>query len=87
VRASGTGLHMIISTLIMCEGRWMPTLTIDEETLRRARIRALEQGTSVNAVVREFLQRYAEDESTIGRAAQGAVGRGADRHRLEGAGR
>ena len=65
----------------------MLTLTIDEETLRRARIRALEQGTSVNAVVREFLQRYAEDESTIGRAAQGAVGRGADRHRLEGAGR
>lgn len=39
------------------------TLAIDEETLRRARIRALEQGTSVNAVVREFLERFAEDES------------------------
>jgi hypothetical protein len=35
------------------------TLTIDEATLRRARIRALEEGTSVNAVVREHLDRYA----------------------------
>ena len=39
------------------------TLTVDEDTLRRARIRALEQGTSVNAIVREFLERFAEDES------------------------
>jgi plasmid stability protein len=41
------------------------TLTIDDETLKRARIRALEQGTSVSAVVREFLHSYAgsEDES------------------------
>lgn len=40
------------------------TLTIDEETVKRARIRALEQGTSVNAVVRKFLECYAgvEDE-------------------------
>lgn len=35
------------------------TLSIDEATLRRARIRALEQGTSVNAVVRQFLESYA----------------------------
>lgn len=35
------------------------TLTIEEETLKRARIRALEQGTSVNAVVRSFLESYA----------------------------
>jgi plasmid stability protein len=35
------------------------TLTIDEAVLRRARIRALEQHTSVNAVVREFLEAYA----------------------------
>lgn len=35
------------------------TLTIDRETLQRARIRALERGTSVNAVVRSFLERYA----------------------------
>jgi plasmid stability protein len=36
------------------------TLTIDEDTLRRARIRALEEGTSVNALVRAFLERYAD---------------------------
>ena len=35
------------------------TLTIDDTVLRRARIRALEQHTSVNAVVREFLETYA----------------------------
>lgn len=35
------------------------TLAIDEETLRRARIRAVQEGTSVNAVVREQLRRYA----------------------------
>jgi plasmid stability protein len=35
------------------------TITIDDELLRRARIRALSQGTSVNAVLREFLESYA----------------------------
>lgn len=35
------------------------TLSIDDELLRRARIRALEHDTSVNAVVREFLEDYA----------------------------
>lgn len=35
------------------------TLAIDDELLRAARIRALEQGTSVNAVVREYLKHFA----------------------------
>ncbi len=35
------------------------TLTIDEETLRKARIRALELGTSVNALVRDYLGQLA----------------------------
>lgn len=35
------------------------TITVDDEALRRARIRALEQGTSVNAVLRDFLEAYA----------------------------
>jgi hypothetical protein len=35
------------------------TLSIDEDVLRRARIKAIEQNTSVNAVVREFLESYA----------------------------
>ena len=38
------------------------TITVDDEVLRRARIRALEQGTSVNAVLREFLASYAGAE-------------------------
>lgn len=35
------------------------TITVDEEALKRARLRALEQGTSVNAVLRDFLEAYA----------------------------
>jgi len=35
------------------------TLSVDKDLLRRARIRALERGTSVNAVLREFLEAYA----------------------------
>jgi plasmid stability protein len=31
---------------------------LDDETLKRARIRALEEGTSVNAVLRAFLEDY-----------------------------
>jgi plasmid stability protein len=31
------------------------TITIDDDLLRRARIRALEQGTSVNALLRDYL--------------------------------
>lgn len=35
------------------------TITVDEETLKKARIRALTEGTSVNAVLRSFLESYA----------------------------
>jgi len=35
------------------------TITIDEESLRKARIRALEEGTSVNALLRDFVESYA----------------------------
>jgi plasmid stability protein len=35
------------------------TLTVDEDILRMARIRALEMGTSVNALVREYLKQLA----------------------------
>ena len=41
------------------------TLAIDEDLLRRARIRALEDGTSVNAVVREFLAAYAGQSEQV----------------------
>jgi hypothetical protein len=46
------------------------TLVIDEAVLRRARIKALEQGTSVNAVVRSFIDEFAgEDEQMKARRA------------------
>lgn len=35
------------------------TITIDDALLRQARIRALEDGTSVNALLRAYLERYA----------------------------
>ncbi len=35
------------------------TIAVDEGTLERARIRALEEGTSVNAVLRGYLEEYA----------------------------
>ena len=35
------------------------TITIDEETLKKARIRALEQNTSVNRILRQYLEVYA----------------------------
>ena len=42
------------------------TITVDDEVLRRARIRALSQGTSVNAVLREFLESYAGSDVEAG---------------------
>jgi hypothetical protein len=35
------------------------TITVDEQILKRARMRALEEDTSVNAVLRERLEEYA----------------------------
>ena len=34
------------------------TISIDEEPLRKARIRALQQGTSINALLRDYLTVY-----------------------------
>ncbi len=36
------------------------TIAIDDALLRRARIRALEHGTSVNALLRDYLTSYAD---------------------------
>ncbi len=36
------------------------TITVDENVLRQARIRALEQGKSVNAILAEYLRFYAD---------------------------
>jgi hypothetical protein len=34
------------------------TITVDGRLLKRARIKAIEEGTSVNAILREHLERY-----------------------------
>ena len=38
------------------------TLAIDEDLRRRARVRAAEQGTSVNAVVRDLIEGYSSSD-------------------------
>lgn len=54
------------------------TIVVDDDVLRRARARAVEQGTSVNAVLRDELARYV-DASAGDRAADAflAIARGA----------
>ncbi len=46
------------------------TVSVPETILRRARIRALEQGTSVNAVVSQYLARYAGERPTAEAVAE-----------------
>jgi plasmid stability protein len=40
---------------------------VDDETYRRARIKAAEHGTSVSALVRRFLSEQASEESDVER--------------------
>lgn len=44
------------------------TITVDDEVLKRARIRALEQGTSVNAILADQLRAYARSDEAQARA-------------------
>lgn len=44
------------------------TITIDDQLLRRARVRAARLGTSVNAVLREYMQSWAGEEDERSRA-------------------
>jgi plasmid stability protein len=41
------------------------TLNIDDDTLRRARVRALEEGTTVNAIVRSYLEEFADADRHV----------------------
>jgi len=43
------------------------TVSVDEETYRRARVKAAEHDTSVSALVRRFLTELASEESDIER--------------------
>jgi Arc/MetJ family transcription regulator len=54
------------------------TITIDDDLLKRARLRALERNTSVNALLREYLEAFAGDGSAIAaRRRIAAIARGA----------
>jgi plasmid stability protein len=71
------------------------TVSIPEDVLRKARIRALEHRTSVNAVVRDYLERYAGLSATddalaafvdlagAAKATSGAAGRTWTRETLD----
>ena len=39
------------------------TISVDDEVLKRARLRATEQARSIDAVVREYLEQYAGSRS------------------------
>ncbi len=62
------------------------TIAIDDDLLRRARIRALEQGHSVNALLREYLKSFAGKTNVHKRAVQ-ALDEIADRTRSGSGGR
>lgn len=47
------------------------TLTIDDEVLRRARLHAIERGTSVNALVREYLEGIARTDAELRSIVEG----------------
>lgn len=42
------------------------TISVDDQLIKQARIRAIEQGTSVSAKVREFLTSYVQGAQTPG---------------------
>jgi plasmid stability protein len=46
------------------------TLAIDDGLLRRARVKAVNENTSVNAVVRDFLVRWVDEEGERAAAVQ-----------------
>ncbi len=49
------------------------TITVDDNMLKRARIKALENGTSVNAILRAHLETYAEEKREREEAVEGLL--------------
>jgi hypothetical protein len=46
------------------------TIPLDDELLKRARLKAVAQGTSVNAVLRVYLEQFAGDDAARVAAVQ-----------------
>ena len=51
------------------------TISLDDDLVKRARVRAAEHGTSVNAVIREHLQRWVDAGRVQSQAAASLVRR------------
>jgi predicted nucleic acid-binding protein len=60
------------------------TITVDEETLKKARIRALERGTSVNAVLAEYLRAFAGETHAQARATRSLLALAAENSKTGG---
>jgi plasmid stability protein len=41
------------------------TISVDDELIKQARVRAIQQGTSLSAKVREFLQQYVNETDDV----------------------
>lgn len=63
------------------------TITADEKIVRKARIRALNENTSVNAVLGAFLKEYAGQAEKQGDALRRFAARSASRTGADGGGR
>ena len=61
------------------------TISVDDEVLKRARIRAVELGTSVNAILADHLRVFAGRDDARARATNAILAL-ADRNREQGAG-
>jgi plasmid stability protein len=57
----------ILALLRYCEIMKNITVSVDDETYRRARVKAAEHDTSVSALVRRFLSELASEESDLER--------------------
>ena len=63
------------------------TIVVEDEVLKRARLRAIEQGTSVNALLRDYLDAYSGASATqreavrdlVTRSRKATSGRGGNR--------
>jgi plasmid stability protein len=62
------------------------TITVDDDVLRRARVRAAELGTSVNAVLREYMEQWTSVQDERRRAVDRIL-EGSKRSRASSGGR
>lgn len=52
---------MLVASFLSATAMSNLTISVDDQLIKRARVRAIEQGTSLSAKVREFLQDYVNE--------------------------